>query len=523
MRKLILGLLAMVVAFTVNAQEDENLAVKYAATITADELKEHLFELADDKYEGRETGKEGQKLAANYIAKFFRNLGIKPCVDGSYYQKFPLKKVSTTQSTMAINGQKLDFIKDFYFFSGFPTGKIEANEILYLGYGIDSEDYSDYDGINVKGKILLMEMGEPKNSKGIYHVTGTKEPSEYSGDFRYKRDLAQSKGAKAVIMINPEYDTYISRIKYYLESPRLMLDDDTPGKQDALPCFFVGKRVAMSVLGGKKKYSKRLKCIQKKKKNKSEAVTAKCEIDARKAEEQVYSENVLAFIEGSDPELKSEVVVVTAHYDHVGVTDGEVYNGADDDGSGTVSALEIAEAFMTAVEDGNGPRRSVLVMTVSGEEKGLLGSEYYVNNPVFPLENTVCDLNIDMIGRVDTAHYNNFNYVYLIGSDRLSTDLHKISEDVNATYTNLDLDYTFNDPKDPNRFYYRSDHYNFAKNNIPVIFYFSGVHEDYHQPGDDPDKIMYEKMSIIAKLVFHTAWEVANTDERLKVDVLEQN
>jgi Zn-dependent M28 family amino/carboxypeptidase len=151
---------------------------------------------------------------------------------------------------------------------------------------------------------------------------------------------------------------------------------------------------------------------------------------------------------------------------------------------------------------------------VSGEEKGLLGSQYYVENPIFPLENTVADLNIDMIGRVDEQHEGNENYVYLIGADRISQDLHDIGERINKSYCGLELDYTFNAEDDPNRFYYRSDHYNFAKNGVPSVFYFSGVHEDYHQPGDTVDKIMFEKLERITKLIFHTAWDLANREER---------
>ena len=248
-------------------------------------------------------------------------------------------------------------------------------------------------------------------------------------------------------------------------------------------------------------------------------IETKVKINANRKAEKLSSENVLCFIEGSDPILKDEVVVVTAHYDHVGKTGDDIYNGADDDGSGTVTVMEIAEAFVMAKRDGHGPKRSVLVMTVSGEEKGLLGSEWYTEHPVFPLKNTVANLNVDMIGRLDEAHAGNENYVYLIGSDKLSTTLHKISEDANANYTQLELDYTFNAPDDPNRFYYRSDHYNFAKNNIPVIFYFSGVHEDYHQPTDTPDKILYDKTEKIGRLIFHTTWELANRAERIVVDV----
>jgi Zn-dependent M28 family amino/carboxypeptidase len=228
------------------------------------------------------------------------------------------------------------------------------------------------------------------------------------------------------------------------------------------------------------------------------------------------SENVVAFIKGT--EKPDEIVVISAHLDHEGIKNGEIYNGADDDGSGTVAILEIAEAFKMAAKAGKGPKRSILFLHVTGEEKGLLGSKYYTENPLFPLANTVCDLNIDMIGRIDDRHKDNPNFVYLIGSDKLSTELHNLSEEINKKYTNISLDYKYNDENDPNRFYYRSDHYNFAKHNIPIIFYFNGTHADYHKPTDTPDKINYELLESRTRLVFHTAWEIANRATRIIAD-----
>ncbi|WP_116788729.1 M28 family metallopeptidase [Flavobacterium psychrotrophum] len=228
------------------------------------------------------------------------------------------------------------------------------------------------------------------------------------------------------------------------------------------------------------------------------------------------SENIWAFIEGT--EKPDEILVISAHYDHVGTKNGEVYNGADDDGSGTVSLLEIAQAFIQAKKDGYGPKRSILFLHVTGEEHGLHGSRYYSEHPLYPVANTIADLNIDMIGRRDEAHKDNGNYVYVIGSDRLSTDLHNINEAANKKYTNLNLDYTFNDRNDPNQFYFRSDHYNFAKKGIPIIFYFNGVHDDYHQPGDKPEKIEYDLLAKRAQLAFVTAWQLANGDNRPRVD-----
>ena len=261
------------------------------------------------------------------------------------------------------------------------------------------------------------------------------------------------------------------------------------------------------------------KLIIKKQKNYSSDLGLAWNHQIIKVREEYEAANVLAYLPGTDSLLKHELVVITSHYDHIGIVDGKINNGADDDGSGTVTVLEIAEAFMKAHLEGNGSRRSVLFMNVVGEEKGLLGSEWYSDNPIFPLENTVVNLNIDMIGRVDEAHKGNRNYIYLIGSDKLSTELHSISEKANSDFVNLELDYTFNAPDDPNRFYYRSDHYNFAKHNIPVIFYFSGVHEDYHGPGDDFEKIMYHKTAKVGKLVYHTAWELLNRDDKIVVDV----
>ncbi len=228
------------------------------------------------------------------------------------------------------------------------------------------------------------------------------------------------------------------------------------------------------------------------------------------------SENIWAYIEGS--EKPDEVLVISAHYDHVGMKNGEVYNGADDDGSGTVALLEIAQAFMKAKADGYGPKRSILFLHVTGEEHGLHGSRYYSENPLFPIASTIADLNIDMIGRRDDDHKDNGNYVYVIGSDRLSTELHNINEEANKKYTKLTLDYKFNDRKDPNQFYFRSDHYNFAKKGIPIIFYFNGVHADYHKATDEPDKIEYDLLAKRAQLAFVTAWELANRENRPVVD-----
>jgi Zn-dependent M28 family amino/carboxypeptidase len=239
-------------------------------------------------------------------------------------------------------------------------------------------------------------------------------------------------------------------------------------------------------------------------------------LNAKRDQGLLDSENIWAFIEGS--EKPNEIVVISAHYDHVGVKNGAVYNGADDDGSGTVALLEIAKAFQNAKKEGHGPKRSILFLHVTGEEHGLLGSSYYSENPLFPMANTITDINIDMIGRRDAAHANTNNYVYVIGADRLSTDLDNITATANKKYVQMDLDYKYNDPADPNHFYERSDHYNFAKNGVPSVFLFNGVHTDYHQKTDTPDKIEFDALTKRAQLAFTIAWELANRENRPVVD-----
>jgi len=228
------------------------------------------------------------------------------------------------------------------------------------------------------------------------------------------------------------------------------------------------------------------------------------------------SENIIAFIKGSI--YPNQYIIISAHYDHLGKKDGEIYIGADDDSSGTSAVLEIAEAFKLATDAGDRPKRSIVFLNLTGEEEGLFGSKFYTDNPVFPLKNTIANLNIDMIGRVDEAHKNQPDYLYLIGSDKLSSELKNLSEKVNTTYTNLNLDYKYDDENDPNKYYYRSDHYNFAKHNIPIIFYFNGIHKDYHQPTDTPDKINYNLLAKRTKLIFYTAWKLVNMPNRLKLN-----
>ena len=491
-------------------------AEQWANTITADELSGLLHILASDSMAGRETGKLGQRKAADFLAGKFEDMGLLP-VEGSYFQPVPLKISKLMGGILTVGSEKLVYKNDFLPYPGIQVNDVVADAV-FVGYGIQDGEWDDYAELDVKGKTVVMISGEPGNEKKGYTLSGGSAPSAWSKDPSKKRVLADSLGASAIIVASEDYAVMSSRLVPWLSRERMRLDVQRDGAGTDLPTLLISEEVLLRMTGWKS-----MKDVRKKwpKRKLSGTDMGAMELHLARNVDEVEAVNVWGLLPGSDSLLSDEIVVLTSHYDHVGVDkEGLIYNGADDDGSGTVSLLENAQAWMTAAKAGKGPKRSVLFIAFVGEEKGLLGSEWYSDHPAFPLEQHVCDLNMDMVGRFDEAHADNDRYVYLIGSDKLSSSLHDISEAVNEAYIGLDLDYTFNAPDDPNRFYYRSDHYNFAKHNIPVIFYFSGVHEDYHGPGDTPDKIRYPKMAEIGRLVFMTSWEVANRAEKLEVDVV---
>ncbi|MEM5566338.1 M28 family peptidase [Psychroserpens sp. AS72] len=484
----------------------------YGSTITSAELKDMLYIYASDDFEGRETGEPGQKKAVEYLKDQYVKMGIpSPLPGDDYFQDVPLEKQKTPEVELSVNGSALENYTDFLVLGSADTQQIDINEVVYVGYGIDTENYSDYRDQDVKGKTVIFKAGEPKDAQGNYITSGTTEETKWSSgrsSLSSKRNAAQDNGAKAAIFVNEDmikqYGPYYQRMAASGTAGRISLKSNKP----AMLFMMANEKIATAI------HPALLESDAKK------TITSNITGEIISQSEKVSSENVVAFLKGT--EKPDEIVVISAHLDHEGIKEGKVYNGADDDGSGTVAILEIAQAFKAAADKGDGPKRSILFLHVTGEEKGLLGSRHYTDNdPIFPLENTVADLNIDMIGRTDPKREGDRNYVYLIGSDKLSTELHNISEEMNNKYTNIVLDYTFNDENDPNRFYYRSDHYNFAKNNIPVIFYFNGTHDDYHKHTDTPDKIEYDLLENRTRLVFYTAWEVANRDARIIADKAE--
>ena len=459
-------------------KSNHEVALNYSNQIKAVELEKHLNILASDEYEGRETTTPGQKKAANYIKNHFIKTNVSfPKSLNSYYQQFMVEVSTFSNVKLKINDSSLKFINDFYSFGTPLNTQSVSTQIIMAGYGITNKYHDDYKGLNVKGSVVAIKRGVPESQ----HYK-TKE-----GSWRSKIKTATKNGAIAVILIENDYKNTDLRIKEYLKNPIMKMHGNQTTKSH-IPVFVVDKDI-----------------IDIHHKNDLK-ITFSTNVSESKP-----AENVLGFIPGRS----DEIIVISAHYDHIGYDNGKICNGADDDGSGTSALLEIAKAFQKANDDGITPERGLLFLAVSGEEKGLFGSKYYTDNPVFPLSKTTLDLNIDMVGRKDTIHTNS-NYIYLIGSNRISNELHNISEQVNNKHINFELDYTYNDKNDPNRFYERSDHYNFAKNNIPVIFYFGGLHEDYHQPTDDVEKIDFQKLEKVSKYVFLTAWELAYRKKPIK-------
>jgi hypothetical protein len=479
MKKLVI-LLLMGTTLQVVAQNNAKPDA-YAKTITAADARKHLYILAAPDMEGRETGTEGQRKAAAYIESYFRQLGLQPGSSAGYQQMYNLYQDSLLSAAVEVNGKAYELDKDFAPGPNNITATLKLGEVVVMGAGAADS----LKGADLAGRAVLL--------------VGTPNMSFYS-------QLAK-KGPAAVLLVNPNFPLARPTNRKNRGGIHAFRSVIVPQQ------FFVSESVANAIAGA---------AYDAVKGNNNAVQLAKAEVllEVRKATTKLPASNVVAMLPGTD--LKDEYVVISAHYDHVGRINGVIHPGADDDGSGTVGIMEIAEAFAQAKKEGKGPRRSIVFLANSGEEKGLLGSEYYTDHPLFPLAKTTVNLNIDMIGRSDPDRTkgDSTNYIYVVGDDKVSSDLKPISEGQNKKYLKMELDYKYNDPKDPERIYYRSDHYNFARYGVPIIFYYDGMlRPDYHKPTDTPDKINYDLLRKRAQLVFYTAWEMANRAEMLKRDL----
>lgn len=470
-----------VLAFSASAQKKNKTAEQFSKTITQQDLKTHLYILAGPEMEGRETGTAGQRKAAEYLKQQFQRIGIAPANNGNYEQFYPLYKDTLKDATVAVGGKKFEFGKDFSAtLNSVITSQQFFSEVVYMSKVDTTTD--------IRGKAVV-----------IVAKNGTQLPVFNDINKLYGRQPA------AILFVVNNVDKQPSprggRLTYSLyrnrQSPLVVRVSEAVGETLLKADFATAKAQTLE----------------------TKTVVTELMLDFRKETEITQASNVLGMIEGTDK--KDEWIIISAHYDHVGIINGKLHPGADDDGSGTVGVLEVAEAFAKAKAAGKGPRRNILFLAVSGEEKGLWGSAYYADHPVFPLEKTSIDINIDMIGRKDDnlKSLDTNNHVYLIGDDKLSSELPRFVDSINNMYIKIITDRKYNDPKDPNRLYYRSDHYNFAAKGVPIVFFFDGIHKDYHKPSDTPDKINYDLHEKRTRLVFFLAWDAANRNNMFVRDI----
>lgn len=510
------------------ATKAKSSARNAAETITAKQLKEYLYFVASDEMGGRDTPSRGLDLTAQFMGMMLSRWGFKPAGDnGTFYQKIALKGNNTdsAKTSLTLGGQKLKYGNDFY--ASPVAGTAENSPLVFAGNGwlIKSKNIDALAGLDVKDKIVVVysENAFPEGVTQADLFSGSL--GRFGTDILPPQNYARMKGAKGLIVVAT--DDVESRWNLFREETgkgRASVEkfaNEGGGRRGGggLPTITISKEAAEKLFQGEEKSFTNIASFAMNK-------TVSYAIETEAFTET--TQNVVAVWEGSDPVLKNEMVAIGAHYDHVGTNplakgEDKIWNGADDDGSGTVAVLSIAEALTKSTKR---PKRSILFVWHAGEEKGLWGSKYFNQFPTVDIKNVVAQLNIDMIGRsrkTDDANPKNAelsgeNEVYVIGSQMMSSKLGEITKTVNDSYLKLGYDYRYDDPKDPNRFFFRSDHFNYAVNGIPIVFWFDGVHEDYHQAGDEPEKIDYPKMEKITRTIFLTMWETADLKERPAVD-----
>jgi len=522
---LVIGLLAptALVAQIVKITPAER---KIAEGITASQLSNYLHFVASDAMGGRDTPSQGLDVTAEFIRMNLERWGFKPAGDdGTFFQKIALRRdtIDPAVTSAKLGDQTFAYGTDVARSSG---GAVSA-PVVFVGNGwlIKSKGLNPYANVDIKGKIVAVYSEGPMGGRNLVPLPAGIVQSEITGargtDWADPVSYARANGAAGIVILSSKYITENwQALVQNVSRGRLVVDKLTPA---GMPVLFASAKLANALFAGEQG-------------NPLTGATNSFELSPTKIfnfttgakPEMAWTQNVVAVWEGSDPVLKNEMVAIGAHYDHVGTNlnasgPDKIWNGADDDGSGTVAVLGIAEALAKSKVR---PKRSVLFVWHCGEEKGLWGSDYFNKFPTVDIKSVIAQLNIDMIGRSrkdgDTNPKNKDltgpNGIYVIGSEMMSSTLGAITKETNTGYLNLNYDYRYDDPKDTNRFFFRSDHFHYAQNGIPITFWFDGVHEDYHQPGDSPDKIDYDKMEKVARTIFLTMWELSDLKERPKID-----
>ncbi len=548
MKYLFLSLSILIIIPTfLNAQNystDTEELTRYSEEITVDFLKEHLGVLASDSLAGRDTGTPGLKIAADYLVDFYESIGLEPKgVDGSYFQPFELNAMVTDSlvyktyraegaDTLLINHstEAPNEISEFVRGVG-GAGPIEG-DIVFGGFGVDDSlnNVRNLEGDSIAGKWVLIFEEIPTVVEGDTLIN----PSYGTRDRLIT--LIRNYDASGILLISDQSDREFRDMaemnsKTINVPENLSLAYRGSGQSSYTPPYaytYISPEFAAEILGVDGEAG-----IQELKEStlenlqdfRSQKTSYHLKYTPYEGERIIETNNVVAYFEGADPILKDEVVVIMGHYDHVGIgspnEEGDyIYNGADDNGSGTAGLMAIANAFHQAAEEGYKPKRSILFLHVSAEESGLLGSRYYSDHPTIPIEQTVAALNTDMISRSDPEHIEagNTDYVYLIGGDLISTQLDSLVLDANQKSVNMTLDRGYNDLNDPTQIYRRSDHWNFGRLRVPFVFFFTGIHEDYHAPGDEIHDVDFEKYPRIVRLIYNSAVNIANFEGRPQVD-----
>jgi hypothetical protein len=495
--------------------------------ITAAQLRDYLSFIAADELEGRDTPSRGLNIAAKFIATHLSRWGLKPVGDdGTFFQRLELRHttIDPALTSAEINDERFSFGEDFL---AQPNAGTASGTMVYVGqcWMVKAKNLMPADSVDLKDKLLVTHSGLPKGVS-YYDLTGKKGDAWDS-----PTGYAQKRGAKGVIMI-PSFQnlaTWEQNRQKAVAQGEISVEQFQITEGSPLPVITASPRMLAALFQGEQQNATTIF-------NRGAAgeplepfdlsANKKVSFTVAVKSEPATTQNVVAVLEGGDRALKNEYVAIGAHYDHVGVgkavAGDSIYNGADDDGSGTVAVLAMAEAFAS----GQRPKRSILLVWHTGEEQGLWGSKYITAHPVIPLNQIIAQLNIDMIGRsqqesnshADNEELSGPNEIYVIGSTMMSTELGVLSEKVNKSYLNLDFNYKYDDLKDPNQFFYRSDHFNYAQKGVPIIFYFDGLHQDYHQPSDSVEKIDFQKMEKVTRTIYATAWELANLAKRPAVD-----
>jgi hypothetical protein len=530
-----MGAQAAKATFAVSAVK-QPVVLKSTETISAAQLKDYLSFVASDEMEGRADPSRGLDTTAKFIATMLSRAGIKPAGDdGTYFQKIALKKEKLVAegTEVEIGAQKFAYGKDFL---ASPSGGSVSGAMIYAGDGwfVKAKNIDPYQGLDPKGKLVIVNQvtGLPPGLTINDLMTG-KSGEDWIAPVTY----AQKKGAIGVVALLPlltqaNPDT-LETMRRSAEAGSFY-PEKLPRSGAQLPTILANVRLAQAIFAKEQVNANTILAsfaagtpVGTPVKPFELSADKKIRFAIRTTSETTTTQNVVAVVEGSDPVLKNEYVALGAHYDHTGtgnpINGDAIRNGADDDGSGTVALMAIAEALAKAPRH---PKRSILFVWHMGEEMGLWGSQYFTTFPTVPLDKVVAQLNIDMIGRSKAAGDTNPrdknlsgpNELYVIGSKMMSTELGELSEAVNANYLKLSFNYKYDDPKDPEKFFYRSDHISYARKNIPIIFYFTGVHADYHQPGDEVSKIDFTKYEKVTRTIYVTLWEIAEMKTRLKVD-----